>query len=148
MDLQEDILCFLRRSQTDRIHTHDKNLSLRIGRWEMIADGSLKAHSSRLKEMNNLRFVNSSLGLKTSCFVFLFIGTLLVCSNVYLALTPDQVVVVANKMAWHSCKLAKYYMEKRRIPESKLIKLKAPTGEHCSRDDYDKWATNLKRDNS
>jgi uncharacterized protein (TIGR03790 family) len=29
-------------------------------------------------------------------------------------------------------------MEKRGIPESNLIKLKAPAGERCSRDDYDK----------
>ncbi len=70
--------------------------------------------------------------------LFIVIGVLLVCSSVCSALTPDQVVVVANKMAWHSCKLAKYYMEKRGIPESNLIKLKAPAGERCSRDDYDK----------
>jgi uncharacterized protein (TIGR03790 family) len=87
-----------------------------------------------------LRLVNSLLHLKNplSSF-FLCIWALLVCSSVCLALTPDQVVVVANKMAWHSCKLAKYYMEKRGIHKSNLIKLKAPAEEHCSRDDYDKY---------
>jgi hypothetical protein len=71
------------------------------------------------------------------CVLFIVIGVLLICSSVCFALTPEQVVVVANKMAWHSCKLAKYYMEKRGIPKSNLIKLKAPAGERCSRDDYD-----------
>ncbi len=53
------------------------------------------------------------------------------------ALTPEQVVVVANKMAWHSCDLAKYYMKRRGIPAENLIELKAPNGEHCGRDDYE-----------
>jgi len=71
--------------------------------------------------------------------LFIVIGVFLVCPSVCSALTPDQVVVVANKMAWHSCKLAKYYMEQRSIPKSNFIKLKAPAGEHCSRDDYEKY---------
>ena len=79
---------------------------------------------------------------------FIVICAFLACPSICSALTPDQVVVVENKMAWHSCKLARYYMGKRGIPKSNLIKLKAPAGEHCSRDEYDKWATNLKQDNS
>ena len=54
------------------------------------------------------------------------------------ALTPDQVVVVANKMAWHSVDLAKYYMKVRDIPSDNLIQLKATSDEICSREDYDK----------
>lgn len=54
------------------------------------------------------------------------------------ALTPEEVVVIANKMAWHSCDLAKYYMKKRGIPLQNFIELKAPAGEHCSRDEYEK----------
>jgi uncharacterized protein (TIGR03790 family) len=54
------------------------------------------------------------------------------------ALTPDQVVVVANKMAWHSVELAKYYMKVRNIPPDNLIQLKATSNEICSREDYDK----------
>ncbi|MDP2799833.1 MAG: TIGR03790 family protein, partial [Deltaproteobacteria bacterium] len=53
------------------------------------------------------------------------------------ALAPEEVVVVANKMAWHSCDLAEYYMKRREIPAENLIELKAPVTEHCSRDDYE-----------
>jgi uncharacterized protein (TIGR03790 family) len=55
------------------------------------------------------------------------------------ALTPEQVVVVANKMAWHSVELAKYYMKKRMIPPNNLIEIKAPTDEYCSREDYEEF---------
>ena len=54
------------------------------------------------------------------------------------ALTAEQVVVVANKMAWHSVDLAKYYMKVRNIPSDNLIQLKATSDEICSREDYDK----------
>jgi uncharacterized protein (TIGR03790 family) len=54
-------------------------------------------------------------------------------------LAPENVVVVANKMAWQSVELAKYYMEKRNIPSNNLIILKAPSEEECSRDDYEKY---------
>ncbi len=101
--------------------------------------GNALAFAVHKGKMRALRLVNSLLHFKKplSSF-FLCLGALLVCSSVCFALTPEQVVVVANKMAWHSCNLARYYMEKRGIPESNLIKLKAPAGEHCSRDDYDK----------
>lgn len=55
------------------------------------------------------------------------------------ALAPEEVVIVANKMAWHSVELAKYYMKKRDIPSNNLIRLNAPTEEYCSRDDYEKY---------
>ena len=54
------------------------------------------------------------------------------------ALTPDQVVVVANKMASDSVDLAKYYMNVRNIPFDNLVQIKAPLEEWCSREDYDK----------
>jgi hypothetical protein len=52
------------------------------------------------------------------------------------ALTPENVVVVANKEASHSVELAKYYMKGRHIPPNHLIEIKAPTEENCSRQDY------------
>ncbi|HED00918.1 MAG TPA: TIGR03790 family protein [Proteobacteria bacterium] len=55
------------------------------------------------------------------------------------ALTPEEVLVVANKMAWHSCDLAEYYMKRRGIPAENLIELKAPVTEHCNRDDYEQY---------
>ena len=54
------------------------------------------------------------------------------------ALAPDQVFVVANKMAWNSVDLAKYYMKVRNIPADNLIQLKTTSDEICSREDYDK----------
>ena len=55
------------------------------------------------------------------------------------ALTPEQVVVVANSKALNSVDLAKYYMKKRDIPLNNLIEINAPTEEHCSREDYEKY---------
>lgn len=65
------------------------------------------------------------------------LGTLLQ-ADTCRALTPEEVVVIANKMAWHSCDLAKYYMKKRGIPAENLVELKGPDKEHCSREEYDK----------
>jgi uncharacterized protein (TIGR03790 family) len=53
------------------------------------------------------------------------------------ALAPEEVVVVANKMVWHSEALAKYYMLRRNIPDGNLILLRAPSREDCTREEYD-----------
>ena len=55
------------------------------------------------------------------------------------ALTPENVIVVANKKASHSVELAKYYMKSRHIPPNQLIEIKAPTEENCSRQDYERY---------
>jgi uncharacterized protein (TIGR03790 family) len=72
--------------------------------------------------------------------ILLFCISVLAIINTGLswALTPDQVVVVANKMALHSVDLAKYYMKVRNIPSDNLIQIKASSEEWCSREDYDK----------
>ena len=77
---------------------------------------------------------------------FLFLLLLFLVQNIAFwesmgcwALGPENVVIVANKDAWHSLELAKYYMKKRNIPPDNLIKLKAPAEENCSRDDYEKY---------
>ena len=72
--------------------------------------------------------------------ILLFCISVLAITNTGLgwALTPDQVVVVANKTAWYSVDLAKYYMKVRNIPSDNLIQLKATSDEICSREDYDK----------
>jgi len=62
----------------------------------------------------------------------------LVLPVVSCALTPEQVVVVANSEAPHSVELANYYMRVRNIPADNLIQLKAASDEICSREDYDK----------
>ncbi|MFC1832418.1 TIGR03790 family protein [Thermodesulfobacteriota bacterium] len=54
------------------------------------------------------------------------------------ALTPDEIVVVANSRATDSVKLAKYYMKMRAIPPEHLIKIRTTWEEGCDRDEYDK----------
>ena len=81
--------------------------------------------------------------MKSSAVILIFVAfiasvTIFLWPVLCWALTPDQVVVVANKMAWHSVELAKYYMKVRNIPSDNLIQLKATSDEICSREDYDK----------
>jgi uncharacterized protein (TIGR03790 family) len=56
---------------------------------------------------------------------------------VCLALSPRQILVVANAKCADSLRLARYYMEKRRIPVNNLVKLRVTDKESCSREDYD-----------
>ncbi len=70
-------------------------------------------------------------------FILLVVQSLLCVALKGWALTPEQVVVVANKMAWHSEELAKYYMVKRNIPDGNFILLSAPSREDCTRAEYD-----------
>ena len=73
--------------------------------------------------------------MRTATIVSILLFSLIEITPIW-ALTPDQVVVVANKMAWHSVDLAKYYMKVRNIPSDNLIQLKATSDEICSREDY------------
>jgi uncharacterized protein (TIGR03790 family) len=54
------------------------------------------------------------------------------------ALEPEQILVLANKNAWGSVGLAKYYMEKRGIPKKNLLQLWVTDKEGCSREDYNR----------
>ena len=53
-----------------------------------------------------------------------------------LALTPDEVVVIANTRANDSLALAKYYMQQRAIPTENLIKIRTTWKESCDREQY------------
>lgn len=55
-------------------------------------------------------------------------------------LLPGQLVVVANGKVPESVALAKYYMEKRKVPSQNLITLSVTADEHMSRADYEKNA--------
>ncbi|MFA5904968.1 MAG: TIGR03790 family protein, partial [Desulfobacula sp.] len=57
-------------------------------------------------------------------------------SSGVLALDKDEIVVLANTNASESIGLAKYYMEKRNIPEGHLIKLWMTDKEWCSREEF------------
>ena len=59
-----------------------------------------------------------------------------------LALKPDQVLVIANSGAPGSVDLACYYMEKRDIPKTNLLKIKIANKERCRRSEYRKLILN------
>ncbi len=71
-------------------------------------------------------------------FLFSLLLVLLCQPFVANALSPDEVVVVANSRAADSVKLAKYYMKIRAIPPEHLIKIRTTWKEDCDRKDYDK----------
>ena len=66
-----------------------------------------------------------------ACFVLLLMRT------DALALSPDQVLVLANKNARSSVGLAKEYMKLRGIPSQNLLKLWITDKEQCRREDYE-----------
>ncbi|MBU0463039.1 MAG: TIGR03790 family protein [Proteobacteria bacterium] len=75
---------------------------------------------------------------KTS-FLLMFVLIFCFSSTVY-ALSPEEVLVVANQNAAKSKDLARYYMEKRQIPVENLVLLFMTDNETCSRKDYEQKA--------
>ena len=71
-------------------------------------------------------------------FILFLLTKALILPFTSWALTPEQLLVIANTKALHSVDLAKYYMKKRGIPSTNLIQLRAPIEEICSREDYEK----------
>jgi uncharacterized protein (TIGR03790 family) len=72
---------------------------------------------------------------------FLFLCFSAICSGWVgpgFALEPEQILVLANKNAKGSVGLARYYMEKRAIPEKNLLQLWVTNKEWCSREEYDR----------
>jgi len=68
--------------------------------------------------------------------VFLVVGSL--TASLSLALEPHEILVLANRNAAKSVGLAKYYMERRGIPERNLLQLWVTDKEWCEREDYEK----------
>ncbi|WP_321283918.1 TIGR03790 family protein [uncultured Vibrio sp.] len=64
--------------------------------------------------------------------LLLVLGTPAICQ----ALTPDEILVVANTRTNNSLALARYYMQRRGIPQSHLVRINATWEEHCSRQEY------------
>jgi uncharacterized protein (TIGR03790 family) len=71
---------------------------------------------------------------KVKIFIFLFI-----VSNPIpvFSLEPEEILVVANLKMEGSVALARYYMERRLIPESHFLPLSLTTDETMSREEYD-----------
>jgi uncharacterized protein (TIGR03790 family) len=68
------------------------------------------------------------------CFSAVYSGSV----GLGYALDAEQILVIANKKAWGSVGLAKYYMEKRAIPKKHLLQLRVSNKEGCSREEYDR----------
>ncbi|MEJ5349161.1 MAG: TIGR03790 family protein [Desulfosoma sp.] len=60
------------------------------------------------------------------------------CTQALWALESREVLVIANRNASESVGLARYYMNRRGIPEENLVLLWVTDQETCSRDDYDR----------
>lgn len=61
---------------------------------------------------------------------------LLTSATASLALTAEQIAVIANKNQPDSLRLATFYMEKRGIPVNNLITIDIDPAESCKRSDY------------
>ena len=55
-----------------------------------------------------------------------------------LALTPEEILVVANEKSGEGVELARYYARLRGIPKSNVALLSVPVGETCSREVYER----------
>jgi len=70
------------------------------------------------------------------CVIFVFLAVCFTSSSSF-ALSPGEILLLANKNNPKSIELAKYYMEKRKIPGANLLKLDITEKETCSRMAYE-----------
>jgi len=75
--------------------------------------------------------------LSKAGFIILFIFVAII-PGLCRALTPSEILVIANGNFPQSSDLAHYYMAKRRIPEQNLILISTTKEERCSREEYDR----------
>lgn len=55
-----------------------------------------------------------------------------------LALSPDEILIVANENVEEGVGLARYYAERRGVPKTQLLLLSLPVQETCGRDVYER----------
>ncbi len=72
-----------------------------------------------------------------NCVLFLIFSICFVSSSCF-ALVPEEIIVLANDNDSKSIELAKYYMKKREIPETNLLKIDITGKETCSRIAYER----------
>ncbi len=58
------------------------------------------------------------------------------CAGISYALQPEEILLIANRNVPASLELARYYSEKRRIPEGNLVSVAMTDKEDCSREEY------------
>ncbi len=54
------------------------------------------------------------------------------------ALTPDQLVIVANRLVPESVRLAQYYMKKRNVPPENILQIETSREEQIEREQYER----------
>ncbi|HDM09817.1 MAG TPA: hypothetical protein ENF92_04780 [Desulfobacteraceae bacterium] len=64
--------------------------------------------------------------------------SILVAVNNLLALSPEEILVIANKNDSKGVGIAKYYMKRRGIPNDHLLQIWITDKETFSREDYDR----------
>ena len=69
-------------------------------------------------------------------FLFLCVIGIWLLPSLSQALKPDEILVIANSRVSDSVRIARYYMKKRNIPASNLIKVKISQKERCPREEY------------
>lgn len=89
--------------------------------------------SGKISNINHIMY--SSFRYYLSGF---FVVLLCISSLPCQALEPAEILVLANRNADKSVELAKYYMQKRKIPPENLMQLRITDKETCSRADYEK----------
>ncbi|MDD2465540.1 MAG: TIGR03790 family protein [Desulfobulbus sp.] len=63
---------------------------------------------------------------------------ILLCTSpsICRALTPNEILVIANVRTNNSLALARYYMQRRGIPDDHLVRISVTGEEHCSRQEF------------
>ncbi len=80
--------------------------------------------------IKRLHFIRMIILLFFTCFFFFALPV------EDFALTPDQILVIANSYVPEGVAIARYYMRMRHIPSSNLFKIKIEKRERCSRKEY------------
>jgi uncharacterized protein (TIGR03790 family) len=84
-----------------------------------------------------IRKIQTGRNNRSAVFICGLLLSFLLASGNSWGLTPEQVLVVANKSVGQSVELAEYYLAKRNIPKGNLLVLRTSTVEECSRKEYD-----------
>lgn len=71
---------------------------------------------------------------------------LVLWTDAAIALTPEEIVVVVNRVMPSSVELGDYYCEQRKVPRENIVSLMLPRTEEMTREDYDRFLVAPLRD--
>ena len=81
--------------------------------------------------------MNDLLIFRKRILCWIMIAACLIAPHLAFALSPEEILVIANKNIADSLDLADFYMQKRKIPKTHLLALKSVSQETCSRKEYE-----------